>query len=471
MVSSKSTHKADAIKLREGILKPKMAGSLPGREASKITCGELLDDVLRHILENGKASTAKIWKLVIEANLRPFFGNIKAAAITTDKLRAYRDQRKAAGRSEATCNRELSTLRTAFNLGRKCTPPKVDRLPYFPLVSEEGNARQGFLTDQQYAKLRDALPDDLKPLFITAYFTGVRVGELLAWCWEQVDFEQGFVTLNAEETKSGYARVVPILAGDMRDWLTWAHEQSDGCPQVFNRAGEPSKDFRWAWGKACEVAEVRDLKFHDLRRTAVRNMRRAGVSQVVRMRITGHRTDSMERRYNIVDVEDIRFALNWSAGFRRIPNERNTGILLDPFDDRSGACAWDLQSAAPYGGDLCGFNRRIRNHQDSANTVMGRPADLVSFRCVVSCLCLRLVFRGDLGEAAADFSNVFVADRFRLCCQTDEIGGKDGEAPAFHRCVHPVRGLEPLAGIEAEEGRQARINEPFEYDRRTRGLR
>jgi len=59
---------------------------------------------------------------------------------------------------------------------------------------------------------------------------------------------------------------------------------------------------------ACTSAGVPDLKFHDLLRTAVRNMRRAGVSQVVRMRITGHRTDSMERRYNVVDVEDLKVA-------------------------------------------------------------------------------------------------------------------------------------------------------------------
>lgn len=60
--------------------------------------------------------------------------------------------------------------------------------------------------------------------------------------------------------------------------------------------------------KGCAEAGVPDLKFHDLRRTAVRKMRRAGVPQVVRMKITGHRTDSMERRYNIVDIEDIKLA-------------------------------------------------------------------------------------------------------------------------------------------------------------------
>src|SRR4029077_8183476 len=113
---------------------------------------------------------------------------MKAMKVSTERMNDYREKRKAAGRSDATVNRELSILRTDFNRGRTCTPPKVDRPPYFPIRSETGNARQGFLTDEQYA----ALPDYLKPLFVTAYFTGVRRGELLAWRWEQVDWEQGF---------------------------------------------------------------------------------------------------------------------------------------------------------------------------------------------------------------------------------------------------------------------------------------
>jgi len=152
------------------------------------------------------------------------------------------------------------------------------------------------------------LPDYFKPLFVTAYVTGVRLGELLAWTWDRVDFSQSFVTLHAEETKSGYSRAVPIVEGDMRKWLLWSHDHAEGCDHVFHRNAEPIKHFRTAWKSACESAGVPELKFHDLRRTAVRNMRRAGVPQVVRMRITGHRTDSMERRYNIVDIEDIKTA-------------------------------------------------------------------------------------------------------------------------------------------------------------------
>ena len=51
------------------------------------------------------------------------------------------------------------------------------------------------------------------------------------------------------------------------------------------------------------------LLFHDLRRSAVRNIDRAGVSQPVRMMISGHKTASIYRRYRITPEQDIREAL------------------------------------------------------------------------------------------------------------------------------------------------------------------
>jgi hypothetical protein len=72
----------------------------------------------------------------------------------------------------------LAVLRIAMNLGRKVTPPKVIVVPYFPMVAEN-NARQGFLTDEQYAKLRDALPDEVKSLFVTATSPAFALGN----CW------------------------------------------------------------------------------------------------------------------------------------------------------------------------------------------------------------------------------------------------------------------------------------------------
>ncbi|MDP6087271.1 MAG: tyrosine-type recombinase/integrase [Nitrospinota bacterium] len=80
------------------------------------------------------------------------------------------------------------------------------------------------------------------------------------------------------------------------------------CPGVFHREGKPLNDFRKAWKKACEHIGLDGLFFHDLRRTGVRNLIRAGVSQTVAMKISGHKTDSIFRRYDIVSQEDLKEA-------------------------------------------------------------------------------------------------------------------------------------------------------------------
>jgi integrase len=124
---------------------------------------------------------------------------------------------------------------------------------------EEATVREGFLSDEQYAKLRDALPQELKALFVTAYLTGIRKGELLAINWNQVDFELRAITLEKGETKNDKPRSVPIVKGNMLDLTSAKNERDEkwrNSPWVFNRAGEPIKDFRWAWNKACEAAGV-----------------------------------------------------------------------------------------------------------------------------------------------------------------------------------------------------------------------
>jgi integrase len=324
--SSKSTKKSEAIKLRDKMLAKKSRGELSGGSADKVLITDLLDDVLKSDI---KPSTRYVWEKVIEKNIRPFFGKIKAQRLTTDLMDKYREKRKGEGRSDATANRELSILRTSFHNARKRTPPKVLVVPYFPIVAET-NIRKGFLTDEQYDKLRDELPAELKGLFVTGYITGLRRGEITAIQWPQVDFEAGLITLAKGETKNDEPRSVPILDGDMRDLLVAAKKERDekwpSSPWVFSRQGERIVDFRWAWDEACKRAGVPDLNFHDLRRTAVRNMRRAGIPQVIRMKISGHKTDSMERRYNIVDSEDLQMAKELLQNRRRTPENTSENV-------------------------------------------------------------------------------------------------------------------------------------------------
>ena len=306
--SSKSTNRQDAVRLRDKLLAKKARGEVSGGSPDRVLISELLDDVLKSDIAD---STRYIWNLVIEKNIRPFFGKLKAARLTTDKLEEYRKNRTRAGASDATVNRELTILRTSFNNGRKRTPPKVHIVPYFPMV-QENNVRQGFLTDEQYTKLRDALPEELRPLFVTAYMVGGRKSELLACEWDWVDFDKGEIAIPAHVTKTDEGKTVPIIPGDMQKLLLKAKQERDAnypaSPWVFSRIGKRITDFRSGWSIATKAAGVPDLTFHDLRRTAVRNMRRSGVPQVVRMKITGHKTDAMERRYNITDAEDIQIA-------------------------------------------------------------------------------------------------------------------------------------------------------------------
>ena len=91
---------------------------------------------------------------------------------------------------------------------------------------------------------------------------------------------------------------------------------------VFHRGGRPILDFRGAWQKACAAAGVRGRLVHDFRRTAVRNLERAGVPRSVAMKLTGHLTESIYRRYAIVSPADLSRSREASEASRRADRAR-----------------------------------------------------------------------------------------------------------------------------------------------------
>ena len=83
-------------------------------------------------------------------HLAPFFGGMRASNVSTDAIEKYKSQRRGENAAPATVNRELATLRRAFNYGKQCTPPRVFAVPHIPMF-RENNARQGFIEQADFA--------------------------------------------------------------------------------------------------------------------------------------------------------------------------------------------------------------------------------------------------------------------------------------------------------------------------------
>jgi integrase len=146
------------------------------------------------------------------------------------------------------------------------------------------------------------------------YLTGWRRSEVLGLRWKQVDFKVGCLRLEPGTTKNDDGREFPFaLLPELEAVLKDQHEravalgQATGAiiPWVFHREGEPMKGFRKAWARACHEVGLHGRIPHDFRRTAVRNLERAGVSRSVAMKLTGHKTESVYRRYAIVAKSDL----------------------------------------------------------------------------------------------------------------------------------------------------------------------
>lgn len=212
--------------------------------------------------------------------------------------------------SNAEIKRELTALKRAFNLAVQ--GGKLMVKPHIPMLHED-NVRKGFFEPEHFHSILKYMPEHVKPVARFAYITGWRTNsEILPLEWRQVDFLAGTVRLDPGTTKNKEGRLFPmtrelrVLMEEQKS-KTEALQRDHGIisPCVFTYKGKSFLSFKTAWKTACRKAGLPGMLAHDFRRTAVRNLVRAGIPERVAMQMTGHKTRSVFERYNIVSQGDL----------------------------------------------------------------------------------------------------------------------------------------------------------------------
>jgi integrase len=322
--SSHSRKEGDArrlLKLREGDIEH---GLPVDPKLNRIRFEEAAEDLKTEYAVNGRRSADELERR-IRLHLMPHFGGRRLATISTPVINTSilkrQDDIIVSGEGEdhkerrfsnGEINRELTTLKRIFNLARQ--NGKLTHVPHIPMLKER-NVRTGFFEREQIERVLDRLPTAVRPVVQFAYITGWRIpSEVLPLQWRHIDFEARVVRLDPHTTKNDpqlplhrRATAAPVAQKVVHDQL-----RSEGvlCPWVFHRTGKKVKGkrivrFTKAWRKACEKAGCPGRIPHDLRRTAVRNLVRAGIPERVAMQMTGHKTRSVFERYNIVSECDL----------------------------------------------------------------------------------------------------------------------------------------------------------------------
>ena len=337
--SAKESEAIRLLKIREGDIE---RGLPVNPKLNRIRFDEAAKDLKTEYAVNGRRSADELERR-IRLHLTPHFGGRRLATITTADVNTFilkrrsdvivfgeGEDRKERKVSNGEINRELTTLKRIFNLARQ--NGKLTHVPHIPMLKER-NVRTGFFEREQITRIVTHLPPAIRPAIQFAYITGWRIpSEVLRLQWRHVDFEARVVRLDPHTTKNDEGRTFPFTDA-LQQLLEAQKDEHDRlkaedviCPWVFNRTNKKVKGkrittFIKAFRAACTKAGCPGRIPHDLRRTAVRNLVRAGIPERVAMQMTGHKTRSVFERYNSVSECDLVEAAKKLNTMQPIPPE------------------------------------------------------------------------------------------------------------------------------------------------------
>ena len=282
--------------------------------SDRILLKDALDRYLREVSSTKRSTTAYAEGHKAKA-LKQSLGAYSLAAVTPDLVAQYRDKRLEVGKSNNTVRLELALLSHLFTIAIKewrvglfYNPVSNIRKP------TPGKGRDRRLSKDEETSLFQACDRHSNPMlgWITriALYTGMRAGEIKSLTRAQVNLEKR--TAHLTETKNGSARTVPLtrkatevfraaLNHPVRpldtDLLFWGEPGRDGIRRPY--------EFRPAWVRTLKKANIKGLRFHDLRHEAVSRLVEAGLGDQEVSAISGHKSMQMLKRYTHLRAEDL----------------------------------------------------------------------------------------------------------------------------------------------------------------------
>jgi integrase len=245
-----------------------------------------------------------------------YFKRMSIIDMTATKIKGYIEYARREGYAGPTIRRQLGRLRKAFNLAKAHDLINDSHIPTFSLPKDSA-AREGFLDVPDFMKLRDAMPEHLQPAVTFLYYTGFRSGAAAKITWDMVSKDNTEIHVSSKITKNKKAIIIPLvgpltpIAEDLARLRKFSPKPADRVLCFRN--------FRFTWNATCgrlglgtfntKTRTYSGLKPHDFRRSAARNLIKAGVDRRTAMKITGHKTEHIFERYNIKTTDDVKEAL------------------------------------------------------------------------------------------------------------------------------------------------------------------
>jgi len=249
--------------------------------------------------------------------LKAFFGDKELINYTSkdiDDFKSFRLKKVA----PATVNRELSTLRHLFNLAKRWKKFFGDNPVSVSGLLREDNLRKRVLSFDEEARLLECSAYHLRPIILTALYTGLRKSEILSLVWKNVDFNNNIIIIPSFNNKSKKEKTVPLSSILRKLLLELKLKNSSVSEYVFlNNRGNNIKSIKTAFNNACRREQIKDFHFHDLRHTAGTRMLEAGVGIVEISEILGHSSIELTRKRYLHPNQSLRDAVEKLANFNK----------------------------------------------------------------------------------------------------------------------------------------------------------